>query len=49
MSIEDPEPTPAFVRPLAERPNRFAGVPNTLPPQDWDRNAEFGRVGCAAL
>ena len=48
MSIEDPEPTPAFARTLAERPNCFAGVPNTLPPQDWDRNAEFGRVGCAA-
>jgi len=26
-------------------PGRRAGVPNTLPPQDLNRNAELGRVG----
>ncbi len=27
---------------------RMAGVPNTLPPQDFNRSAELGRVGCSA-
>ena len=37
-----------FARTLTESaPKRRAGVPNTLPPQDWNRNAEFGRVGCS--
>jgi len=27
---------------------RIAGVPNTLPPQDFNRSAELGRVGCSA-
>jgi len=26
----------------------MAGVPNTLPLQDLNRDAEFGRVGCSS-
>jgi len=28
---------------------RMAGVPNTLPLQDLNRDAELGRVGCSVL
>ena|SRR5581483_2517253 len=40
--------TPLF-RALASALERMAGVPNTLPPQDLNRNAELGRVGCCTV
>jgi hypothetical protein len=35
-------------RSYSERRGAFAGVPNTLPPQDLNRSAKLGRVGCSA-
>jgi hypothetical protein len=33
------------MKPAVNTKNRRTGIPNTLPPQDLNRSAEFGRVG----
>jgi hypothetical protein len=42
------DPAHPIPRSKAERRERIAGVPNTLPLLDLNRDTELGRVGCSS-